>query len=251
MVAKNENQMNGGSDVIVTGIKEVPITQERPPALDLDNFVKNPGVARVNVAPSKEKPEGIFSCISYIRHRAANASPAAVQRSPVHITACTCTASALRTHLDLRLCFEGGDSPRNRTVLQQHCDFWDEDKDGVIYPLDTYRSGFSAIVSMFVILHGLLTYLVLLAGSEGLVACRGFRKIGGPIWMSALAVPIIHLTFAYWTQDSWIPSPALGIFTKNIHRVCAAVRDLGSKQYDDRHVPHDCMQSACKAVDRG
>lgn len=49
--------------------------------------------------------------------------------------------------------------------------------------------------------------------------CRGFRKIGGPIWMSALAVPIIHLTFAYWTQDSWIPSPALGIYTKNIHRV--------------------------------
>ena len=68
MVAKNENQMNGGSAVIVTGIKEVPITQERPPALDLDNFVKNPGVARVNVAPSKEKPEGICICVFDIRY---------------------------------------------------------------------------------------------------------------------------------------------------------------------------------------
>jgi len=134
MVAQ-QTHLNG-KDHIVTGIKEVPVTQQRPPAVDLDNFVKNPGVSRVNVAPSKEKPEG-------------------------------------------------GDSPRNRTVLQQHVDFWDEDKDGIIYPMDTFR---------------------------------GFRKIGAPLWMAILAVPIIHLTFAYWTQDSWIPSPALGIYTKNIHR---------------------------------
>ena len=53
--------------------------------------------------------------------------------------------------------------------------------------------------------------------------------------MSALAVPIIHLTFAYWTQDSWIPSPALGIFTKNIHRVCAAVRSFGSLLTCNQH----------------
>jgi hypothetical protein len=28
---------------------------------------------------------------------------------------------------------------RRQTVLQQHCNFWDRDNDGVIWPLDTYR----------------------------------------------------------------------------------------------------------------
>jgi len=28
---------------------------------------------------------------------------------------------------------------RNRTVLQQHCDYWDPDGDGIVWPQDTYR----------------------------------------------------------------------------------------------------------------
>lgn len=128
--------MNGKGDHIVTGIREVPVTQERPPAVYLEKYVKNPGVSRANTAPSKDKPDG-------------------------------------------------GDSPSNRTVLQQHVDFWDEDKDGVIYPLDTYR---------------------------------GFRRLGAPVWMSFLAIFFIHGSFSYFTCASWIPDPYFGIYTDRIHR---------------------------------
>lgn len=128
--------MNGKADHIVTGIKEVPVTMERPPAEYLEQRVKNPGVARANCAPTMDTPDG-------------------------------------------------GDNPSNRTVLQQHVDFWDEDKDGIIYPLDTYR---------------------------------GFRRIGAPVWMSFLSIFVIHGTFSYWTLPSWIPDPSFPIYTDKIHR---------------------------------
>ena len=56
MVAQS-NQLNGKHE-ITTSIKEVPVTQEREPAVYLEKFVKNPGVGRVNCCPSKDKPEG-------------------------------------------------------------------------------------------------------------------------------------------------------------------------------------------------
>ncbi len=56
MVAQT-TQMNG-KDHIVTGIKEVPVTLERPPAVYLEKHVKNPGVSRAHSAASKDKPEG-------------------------------------------------------------------------------------------------------------------------------------------------------------------------------------------------
>jgi len=36
---------------------------------------------------------------------------------------------------------EGGYAARHqdRTVMQQHCDYWDKDGDGIIWPQDTYR----------------------------------------------------------------------------------------------------------------
>ncbi|DBA86838.1 hypothetical protein WJX79_007684 [Trebouxia sp. C0005] len=135
MVAQT-TQMNGKDQHIVTGIKEVPVTLDRPPAVHLEKHVKNPGVARVNCCPTVDTPDG-------------------------------------------------GDNPSNRTVLQQHCDFWDEDKDGVIYPLDTYR---------------------------------GFRRIGAPVWMSFLAMFFVNGTFSYWTCPTWIPDPSFGIYTDKIHR---------------------------------
>ncbi|KAK9809514.1 hypothetical protein WJX73_007320 [Symbiochloris irregularis] len=76
-------------------------------------------------------------------------------------------------------------SPSDRTVLQQHVDYWDFDNDGKIYPLDTYR---------------------------------GFCNIGFPRIMSFIAIFVIHGTFSYWSQDSWMPDPFFSLLTKNIHR---------------------------------
>lgn len=97
MVAQ-QTHLNG-KDHIVTGIKEVPVTQQRPPAVDLDNFVKNPGVSRVNVAPSKEKPEGMpddeLLHVTSRLERLASDEPPAVQAA----CACTVPASCRLIHL--------------------------------------------------------------------------------------------------------------------------------------------------------
>ncbi|KAL4437268.1 hypothetical protein ABPG75_004407 [Micractinium tetrahymenae] len=76
-------------------------------------------------------------------------------------------------------------SPPNMTVMQQHIAFWDRDNDGILWPSDTYV---------------------------------GFRKLGFNVLLSAIAVPVIHGTFSWWTCPSWVPDPAMRIFIKNIHR---------------------------------
>lgn len=53
-------QMNGKHE-IVTGIKEVPVTQEREPAVYLEKTVKNSGIARANCCPTKDTPNGAHS----------------------------------------------------------------------------------------------------------------------------------------------------------------------------------------------
>lgn len=59
MVAQNTH-MNGKADHIVTGIKEVPVTMERPPAEYLEQRVKNPGVARAHCTPTMDTPNGMI-----------------------------------------------------------------------------------------------------------------------------------------------------------------------------------------------
>nr|AEB77763.1 caleosin [Auxenochlorella protothecoides] len=75
--------------------------------------------------------------------------------------------------------------PRNLTVMQQHIAFWDRDHDGVIYPHDTFI---------------------------------GFRRLGFNLAICLASVPIIHGTFAWWSQDNWLPNPMFPILVKNIHR---------------------------------
>lgn len=74
---------------------------------------------------------------------------------------------------------------RHETVLQQHCAFFDRDKDGIIWPSDTYV---------------------------------GFRRLGFNILASLFAAFIIHINLSYPTSHSLIPDPWFRIWLDNIHR---------------------------------
>eukprot|EP00252_Welwitschia_mirabilis_P020192 TRINITY_DN48_c0_g1_i4.p1 TRINITY_DN48_c0_g1~~TRINITY_DN48_c0_g1_i4.p1 ORF type:complete len:216 (-),score=25.01 TRINITY_DN48_c0_g1_i4:708-1355(-) len=71
------------------------------------------------------------------------------------------------------------------TVLQQHVSFFDRNNDGVIYPWETYQ---------------------------------GLRAIGAGFLISVFGSFLINLVFSYPTLNSWIPSPLLPIYVKNIHK---------------------------------
>lgn len=74
---------------------------------------------------------------------------------------------------------------QDKTVLQQHCEFFDSDHDGVIWPQDTFW---------------------------------GFHQIGFGIILSLVAVLIIHGNFSYPTLSSWLPGPFFRIYTANVHK---------------------------------
>ncbi|MQM23114.1 hypothetical protein Taro_056175 [Colocasia esculenta] len=79
---------------------------------------------------------------------------------------------------------EGKDS-KGLSVLQQHVSFFDRNKDGVIYPWETFQ---------------------------------GFRAIGFNIFISFSAAILINIGFSYITMTGWIPSPLFPIYVKNIHK---------------------------------
>ncbi|KAL7789023.1 Caleosin domain-containing protein [Trichoderma ceciliae] len=74
---------------------------------------------------------------------------------------------------------------QNQTVLQQHCDFFDQDKDGIIWPLDTFR---------------------------------GFHTLGFNVLLCLLSAFIIHVNFSYPTVTGYLPDPLFRIHLKNIHK---------------------------------
>ncbi|RDK38328.1 Caleosin-domain-containing protein [Aspergillus phoenicis ATCC 13157] len=91
------------------------------------------------------------------------------------------------------------------TPLQQHVLFWDRDRDGQIYPWDTYI---------------------------------GFRELGFNILFSFLAVLIINLNFSYPTRlaHSFLPDPWFRVYVDAVHK---AKHGSDSNTYDPegRFVP--------------
>ncbi|PVH93513.1 Caleosin-domain-containing protein [Periconia macrospinosa] len=89
------------------------------------------------------------------------------------------------------------------TVLQQHCDFFDCDRDGILWPTDTYI---------------------------------GFQKLGFNFLLCILAAFIIHVNFAYPTGSSWLPDPFFRIHIPRIHRASHG-SDSGTYDQEGRFVP--------------
>ncbi|KAI8939160.1 hypothetical protein NX059_004994 [Plenodomus lindquistii] len=91
----------------------------------------------------------------------------------------------------------------HQTVLQQHCDFFDRDHDGILWPQDTFV---------------------------------GFFRLGFGIILSLLAVFVIHANFSYPTCSGWLPDPFFRLFLANVHKDKHG-SDTGTYDHEGRFVP--------------
>ncbi|KAI8825028.1 Caleosin related protein-domain-containing protein [Fimicolochytrium jonesii] len=91
---------------------------------------------------------------------------------------------------------------RDLTVMQQHVEFFDRKKDGIIWPYETYQ---------------------------------GFRAVGFNIFFCVLAMLVIHGAFSYPSLDSWIPHPGFPVYIKNIHRLKHG-SDSGTYDTEGRYI---------------
>ena len=88
-------------------------------------------------------------------------------------------------------------------VLQKHCDFFDADGNGIIWPTDTFG---------------------------------GFYKLGFGILLSLLAVLIIHANFSYPTLLTRFPDPFFRVYVTSIHKAKHG-SDSGTYDTEGRFVP--------------
>ncbi|KAF2036423.1 Caleosin-domain-containing protein [Setomelanomma holmii] len=103
----------------------------------------------------------------------------------------------------------------HQTVLQQHCDFFDTDRDGIIWPQDTFI---------------------------------GFHRLGFGIILSFVAVLIIHANFSYPTLPSWLPDPFFRIRIARIHKDKHG-SDSNTYDHEGRFVPQNFENIFSKYAD--
>ncbi|KAL6829906.1 hypothetical protein THAR02_02850 [Trichoderma harzianum] len=104
---------------------------------------------------------------------------------------------------------------QNQTVLQQHCDYFDRDKDGIIWPLDTFK---------------------------------GLHALGFNFLFCIIAVVVVHFAFSYPTVSGLLPDPFFRIYLKNIHKSKHG-SDSGTYDNEGRFVPQKFEDMFSKYAD--
>ncbi|KAM4057041.1 caleosin related protein [Hirsutella rhossiliensis] len=203
--AHAETNKAPGGGVKADGPKDPPDSKANPESKANDS-VKRDGLAgRAETKADNGNKPGVVTSIPEV--------PITVQRKPfvqpddkVRLPhAGTARASLAATYERPDGTAQGGWAERhqNQTVLQQHVEFFDQDRDGVIWPVDTFK---------------------------------GFYALGYGIAFSLLAAAIINGAFSYPTLSGYLPDPLFRIYIRNIHKDKHG-SDSGTYDAEGRFVP--------------